>query len=317
VRLPLLIALLFAVMAAGSTEIEPAVGVAASPAELVAKCSAIDAADAIGLQELEALCPGLEHALVELGAAPFVSEAQLDELSVHSLVDLQRLAQRYRQPPQAANDIAVDSLGPILESLQQKQRTERPETWFERLKKWLRTLLDRPQQESDSWLSRWLEDHSLPEKVRVGIVYGLIILVIGLAIAVVFNEARAAGLLKRGSQRRRHVSGSDLAAAARPITLADLESAELRDRPSLLLRLLVSTLVKAGRLRADKSLTHRELSQRAVFDLAEQRESFGRVAVLGERLLYGSEAVSADEIEAVVQAGRTLDAQLAMPKVAS
>jgi hypothetical protein len=76
------------------------------------------------------------------------------------------------------------------------------------------------------------------------------------------------------------------------------------------LRMLVTTLVQSGRLRAERSLTHRELSARARFDDAQQRESFQRVAALAERTVYGSVAVPAEEIEPIVAAARELDAQL-------
>lgn len=315
-RIAVLIGLLLAASAADSAQPDPAV--AQSAAALVAQCSKSAATDIVGLSELDAACPGLEHALVQLGYAPFVSEAQLDALSVHSLMDLQQLAERYRQPPDAAaNEIEVKTLAPILESLRQPPRAELPDTWLQRLKRWLRSVFDQPQRESDSWLSRWLQERTIPEKVRDGIVNGLILLVIALAVVVLFNEARAAGLLRRGGRRGSRMS--DRATGLEPVrpSLSDLDSVAPEQRPSLLLRLLVAALVDAGRLRTEKSLTHRELSQRADFDVAEQRENFQRVAALGERLLYGDARVAPDEIETVVQAGRALNAQLAAPKVSS
>lgn len=317
-RIAVLFGLLLAASAAGSAQPEPALAVALSPAELVAKCSERAATDIVGLSELDAACPGLEHALVQLGYAPFVSETQLDALTVHSLMDLQRLADRYRQPPDAdANAIDVTTLGPILESLRQEQRTELPDTWFQRLKRWLHSVFDRPQQQSDSWFSRWLQQRTIPEKIRDGIVNGLIILVIVLALAVVLNEARAAGLLRRANRRGSQTAERATSLEPTRLSLADLDSVALEQRPSLLLRLLVATLVDAGRLRTQQSLTHRELSQHADFDAGDQRENFQRVALLGERLLYGDARVAPDEIETVVQAGRVLNAELAAPKVSS
>jgi hypothetical protein len=78
----------------------------------------------------------------------------------------------------------------------------------------------------------------------------------------------------------------------------------------MLLRMLVKTLVQSGRLRTERSLTHRELCARANFDDAGQRESFQRVAALAERTVYGSSEVAASEVEPIVTAARKLDAQL-------
>jgi hypothetical protein len=74
--------------------------------------------------------------------------------------------------------------------------------------------------------------------------------------------------------------------------------------------MLVTTLVKSGRLSTQRSLTHRELCVRARFDDARQRESFQRVAALAERTVYGGSAVSTEEIEPIAAAARDLDAQL-------
>lgn len=290
------------------------------PAEIVAKCSESADSDAIGLQELEALCPGLEHALVELGYAPFISESQLDQLNVYSLVDLQRLAARYREPPAGEfSEIEIATLKPILQSLQQAaQRGERPLTLLERFKQWLRSVFDKPQSDSESWLSRWLENVEVSEAVSRAIVYGLVILVIVLALAVLVNELRAAGLLRRRPRAgKRGEIEADAAPDATTMTLADLDRVAPNDRPSVLLRMLVATLVKTGRLRAERSLTHRELGLRAGFDETAQRECFQRVAALGERVIYGDGRVQDDEVETVVQAGRILNQQLAAPHAVS
>lgn len=291
---------------------------AAAPADVIAECGSADT-DAIGLQELEAACPGLEHALVELGYGPFISASQLDELSVHSLVDLQRLAERYREPPaDCCGDIEIASLKPILQSLQQQEQQQRPLTLRERLRKWLRSVFDRPGSDSQSWLSRWLDDVQVSAAVSRAIVYGLVILVIVLAIAVLLNELRAAGLL-----RRRVRAGKDVQIAAgadrdpATMTPADLDKVALQDRPSVLLRMLVATLVKTGRLRTERSLTHRELGLRATFDEAAQRECFQRIAALGERVIYGDGRIPEDDVATMVQAGRTLNMQLAVPKTMS
>lgn len=326
-RASLVIALLLATSAGWSQETGLQAGVAATPDQLIANCSQSADSDIFGLPELEVVCPGLEHALVELGYATFMSEGQLDTLSVHSLVDLQRLADRYREPPAQSDAVSVDTLGPILKSLQlEQQQTQRPPSLFERFRKWLRSLFDRPEGETDSWLSRWLEDFQMSEAVSRAIFYSLVVLVIVLAIVVVINELRAAGVLRRDKRAgSAAVPGDEHRPHPVAMTLADLESVPPGERPSLLLRILVSTLVKTGRLRTEKSLTHRELSLRAAFDEASQRESFQQIAVLGERLLYGSDRgndggggrVSPEEIAAAVQAGRALNTQLASPRPAA
>lgn len=314
-RPALFISLLLTAPAVWSQAGQAAGEAGASPADVVEECSGSAAGDVLGLQELEAACPGLERTLIEFGYAPFISESQLDELSIYGLVDLQRLADRYRQPPTSSSgEIDVANLKPVLQALQQDQRSERPLTLIERLKQWLRSVFDRPKGDSGSWLNRWLEDVKVSEAVSQAIAYGLVILVIVLAAAVLVNELRAAGLLRRKARAGKDARISiDAARGAAVHAPGDIDAVAPHDRPSVLLRMLVATLVKTGRLRAERSLTHRELVLRAAFDETAQRECFQQVAALGERVIYGDGRIPDDEVDAIVQAGRTLNLQLAAP----
>lgn len=286
--------------------------IATSPAAIIARCSQEDT-EAIGVKQLESPCPGIEHALVEFGYAPFLSQAQLDGLTTYGLVDLQHLAQRYTpgNEAQSAREMDVTRLDSILHSIEEPTRAELQPGLFERLKRWLRKVFDRQAANPGSWLNQWLPDLTLPEAVSKALGYLLIGIVIAVAIGVLVNELRAAGVLRRGAGSRRDRSagpdeGSPLAMPA----LRDLDALPLRDRPSMLLRMLVATLVQTGRLRTERSLTHRELGSSAALDEQAQRECFQCVAALGERTLYGGSSVPAEEIESVVAAGRSLNAQL-------
>lgn len=281
-----------------------------SPADIVARCIESDATETYGLENLETPCPGIEHALVEQGYSPFLSERQLDELSIYGLSDLRQLADRYVERP-APGGISTGSLAPILESLDAERRAGQPPTLFERFKRWLRETFGKRQDPSDSWLGRWLENIDVPETVTRVVVYGLIALVTILALAVLINELRVAGILgSKEIERKPSAVAGDAAQATKESTLADLDATPPAQRPSALLRILVATLVKRGRLRAERSLTHRELVTRVSLDDA-QRESFGQVSKLSERTVYGNARVSPDEMDRVVQAGRELAAQIA------
>jgi len=280
---------------------------------IVVECSEADS-DAVGLTALQEDCPGLEHALVELGYAPFIAEQQADTLTVHGLADLLALTRRYSEPSRA--DVAPDvgRLAPILDSLQRQQHAQVPQGWFARFKQWLRDLFEQQasQKSGDTWFKRWWSEHSLSQRWVSLMTYGLIGLVLLLAVAVIVNEIRA-GRIKDG--RRHRVNTADGAAVVEipKFTLAGLDSVAPALRPALMLQALVNTLVEAGRLRADRSLTHRELGLRATFDSAEQRDGFRHIAGLGERLLYSAMPASTEEIDAAMATGRMLRAQLAVP----
>ncbi|HKQ15386.1 MAG TPA: hypothetical protein VJT80_18255 [Steroidobacteraceae bacterium] len=279
-----------------------------SPLDLIESCSDAAGDDTTGLTALEEKCPGLTNALEQSGYLPLLSTAQRDTLDSYDLSDLLAVDDWYAEDDSAADELDVGTLGPILDSLR-AQEPERPLTWFERFKRWLRSMAERQQGDSDNWLTRWLENTKLGDKVAIILLYGALGVILALTILVIVNELRAAGVF-----RQRPASDADSVAsgtaAVEDDAAVDLDSLPVDRKASMLLRMLVTTLVQSGRLRTERSLTHRELSARATFDDAGQRESFQRVAALAERTVYGSHEAPPSEVEPIVAAARALDAQL-------
>jgi hypothetical protein len=278
-----------------------------SALDLIDDCSGSASEDTFGLTDLESECPGLTRALEESGYLALLSSAVRDELDVYDLSDLLQVDDWYEE--QAARDVEVDALAPILASLR-AQEPERRLTWFERFKRWLRSLLERRQNDPDNWLSRWLDEVDVSAAVARTILVTAIVLIMVLALAVVINELRVAGLLRKPRDVHEPGVGASGAAALGPDHASDLDALPADRKAPMLLRMLVATLVRSGRLRTERSLTYRELCTRAKFDDTQQRECFRRVAALAERTVYGSAEVRAEEVEPVVAAARALDAQL-------
>ena len=282
-----------------------------SPLDLIESCSDSAGEDTVGLTALEEECPGLTRALEQSGYLSLLSTSQRDTLDSYDLSDLLAVDDWYAEEDsqQAARELDVGTLGAILESLR-AQQPERPLTWFERFKRWLRSMADRRQGDSDSWLSRWFEENAkVTDKVVIVILYIALAVLLGLTVLVIVSELRAAGVFRR----RPATESGNVAAGAAALeddAAVDLDSLPVDRKASMLLRMLVATLVQSGRLRAERSLTHRELSARATFDDAGQRESFRRVAALAERTVYGGHEVPPAEVEPILAAARALDAQL-------
>lgn len=263
--------------------------------------------DVIGLEDIEESCPDIRVALEELGLTDLVSENQLGVLSRDGLNSLRALVSRYENEPER-EAIGADSLAPVLDSLRKPPVPEQALSWFERLKRWLREVFNKQEAQSgaDSWLSRWLDEHPLPEIVRWGLIYGSVALVVLLALAIVINEVRTAA---RGRRRKSALATAavDLPGAAGSAVLNVDAGGE---RPSALLRMLIATLVKSGRLNGAHSLTHRELAKRARFDDSIQRESFQKIAQLAEREVFSGKDVASDDLGEALRVGRNLHAQL-------
>ncbi|PZN34376.1 MAG: hypothetical protein DIU71_02725 [Proteobacteria bacterium] len=277
--------------------------------ELIAQCSRAADGGSVGLEALEVDCPGLEHALVELQLAPFITEQQAERLNVHALDDIAALTRHFTAAPPATPSMDTAMLEAILAELQ-LESTVRPPSWLERVRQWLQGLLDRWQSQEYAWLQHWLEEKKLLEGLGDALDLGSLVVVLALMVLVVRDELRAAGWLRGRGRGRRPANAAAVARRDVASGSDDMSRVPLEQRPAMLLRWLVAALQRAGRLQGDRSLTHRELTLRAGFAQPEQREAFGQVAMLAERLLYAAERVPADEIDRVLQEGIALHAQL-------
>ena len=168
-----------------------------SPLDVIEQCGDSADEESTGLTALEEECPGLTRALEQSGYLPLLSTASRDELDVYDLTDLLQVDAWYEEP--AARTVDVGALGPILDSLQ-AQEPERPLGWFERFKRWLRSMLERRGGSSDNWLSRWLEEADVSDVVAKGILFVALALILGLTIFVIVNELRAAGVFRERPQ---------------------------------------------------------------------------------------------------------------------
>jgi hypothetical protein len=278
-----------------------------SPLDVIGDCSDSADEETVGLTALEEECPGLTLALEQSSYLPLLSTSLRDELDVYDLSDVLTVDDWYAADAAGPNpDVAA--LGPILDSLR-AQQPERPLTWFERFKRWLRSMADRQERDSDTWLSRWLDRAKVTETIATTLLFVALALILALTVLVIVNELRAAGVFRKRLVVEIDNGTANTAALADEATV-DVDSLPPDRKASMLLRMLVTTLVQSGRLRTERSLTHRELCARANFDDAGQRESFKRVAALAERTVYGSSEVAASEVEPIVSAARALDAQL-------
>lgn len=278
---------------------------ARSPVDRIADCSHSAKEDTVGLTDLESECPGLTRALEDAGYLPLLSTAERDALDTYGLSDLLAVDNWYRQPE--ARDVDVATLDPILDSLRAEE-PERAPGLLEQFQHWLRSLFDRQQSDPDNWLQRWLDELDVSEKVVRTILLVAIAVLLVMVVGVIYNELRAAGLLRQRPVVQDDALKDGVSSASGDAS--DLDALSADRKASMLLRMLVATLVRSGRLRTERGLTYRELSARATFDDAQQRESFRRVASLAERTVYGGRELTAEEVEPVVAIARALDAQL-------
>jgi hypothetical protein len=289
--------------------------VGAAPLEVVRQCAETASPILTGVKALEAACPGLQDALADSGFDRILFEGWQQKINAHALAELGGLAEQYSRSRRHAPDTA--SLPKALESLQ--EQTPKIPSWWQSLKSWLKNWLSRSDSALASWLNRLLDRWSAQTDVSVTflkiVMYCLTALVVIAAVVIVVREIRAVAL----GRRARRTLPAQSSNAVQPES--DLERGLIpgaaTDALAMLLRALVRRLLQLGRLRADRSLTHRELVVRSVFENEEQRAAFADVAFAAEANFYGPRERAPDSTDAVKRRGEALLAQLAPLKSGS
>ena len=172
---------------------------------------------------------------------------------------------------------------------------------------WLRSWLGQQDGRTGSWLEDLLERLGQSRDLIMVVTYILLAIVLAAVIALVVHELRAHGVLSR---RRTPIGQGEAAPGfdnrARGPRLQDLDAASLYEQPALLLRLLVAQLMARGALQTERSLTHRELVDRALLPDADSRERFAQVSRTAERARYAAGTLDPAQARAVIADGRSL-----------
>ena len=188
------------------------------------------------------------------------------------------------------------------------------EGWWARFKRWLHELLTPQPQEDSGWLRRLLGDVSVDRALlRLITALAIAVLVI-LAVAVVVNELRVAGLLKRRPRLARQSAAGP--GAHGELGLTDLDRAEPRAQAALLLELIAARLAVQDRLPPARAFTVHELTRRARLRDEAERARLAALAAVSERVRYAADGVPAPALADALRGGRELLAALAAPATA-
>jgi hypothetical protein len=278
---------------------------AAAPLDVVRECAASAPPTVSGLENLNAVCPQLDAALTALKLNEILFEGWQDKVTAHALRDAAVLTERYSESkPHRSLDQGV--LRGILGSYKSQQE---PHSWWHALEDWFKRWLAHSNSFLASWLNRfwdrWLSHAEVSPGFLKLFAYGLTAVALAAAIVVIIRELNAAGMARRlvgvtwTRGERRDASQVASAAEAAPVSSV-----------AALLRALVQRLLQSGRLEAERSLTHRELIARSVFDSEAQRIVFAGVARTAESQLYGSQDAAPEALEQVTRQGQALLLQL-------
>lgn len=288
---------------------------AAEPDSLAAVSHAIDACtprlDAqvdVGYDRVAARCPDLARALEQSGVEQWLPQGWKEtrnNLSVGSLTEMRALVERELTTQAPTHKPRVERLNEVLVGLGDTHRRDSG-TW-RRFRKWLRDLIDRDARAAnEDWFDRMVSRVGVSDAVVEIVTYVSLGLMVVLALIVVLNELKAAGLLG-GRARAVADENAGQVPPARPVpTFGEIERAPLIERPRMLLDLIASKLTALKRLPPAGAMTVRELARSVQLEGEQDRERLATLALTAERARYAENGVAADTLELAYSKGREL-----------
>ena len=292
---------------------------------LLTDCAArLDRDRDVGYARIAQRCPELSPALTGSARSawlPGTWQERSNELSAGGLRELARLIREESRRAVAVGGPSSEALAAVL-----RQVSADPEAdsgWWARTLAWIRSLLSRQPAgaaEPEFSIADWLRSRGIGANIWTVLTYALFSVLIGIAIFIILTELRAAGLLQR--KPRDASSDTHPPRNRAPLRLEDLAGLPLRERPALLLRLILEALTAAGRMQGHApgyaSRTRREILRDARLEQASQRDALAALAGSTEQLRYAAVPPAPPEIEASIAEGSALLRQLgAVPERAA
>jgi hypothetical protein len=288
---------------------------AAEPDSLATVRGAIDACtprlDAqvdVGYERVAARCPDLARALERSGVEQWLPQGWKEtrnNLSVGSLNELRSVVERELATQAPSHKPRVERLNEVLVSLGDQHR-QGSGTWL-RFKKWLHDLVDRRERaENEDWFDRMVSRVGISDALVEIVTYVALGAMVVLALTVVLNELKAAGLLGRRARSATDEDAENLLSVRAVPTVGDIERAPMVERPRMLLELIAFKLTALKRLPPAGAMTVRELSGSVQLEAEQDRQRLASLAFTAERARYAEGGVPAELLDSAYEQGREL-----------
>jgi hypothetical protein len=290
-------------------------GVSAAPAhELLDRLDAcvgrLDQDLDVGYERVAARCPELTASLAHSAWSPWLPadwNQPRNQLSAAGLTELRKLLARSLEPTAPVRAPSTQKLAAVMARISQADDSR--QGWWERFKAWLRRLTTGHEGESDP-LRGWLSALDLSRGAAQVLAWLTLALVMAIALVIVLNELRIAGVLKvrapemRGGLPRRRADPADR-------TLVELEQRDLREQPALLLQLIADRLTEQGCLPPARALTTRELLRGARLANESEHHALTELARACEQLRFSTRDFAGASLASAIAAGQRVLAGLA------
>jgi hypothetical protein len=271
----------------------------------------------VGYARIAARCPDLTAALGESSFAAWLPadwKRPDNQLSAAGLSELRaQLARESGHRDNRRPALRTERVATVLAAVTQAAKGS--VGWWQRFKDWVRRILTTRAQTDSGWLRRWLADIELSRATTQLITWTAFALVVALAVGIVINELRIAGVL-RSRTARSHVRGAAFSRGGSATSLEEIERAAPERQPALLLELIAARLAALQRLPPARALTGRELERQARLPEESGRARLAELVSVCERVRFSGATVSSASLAAAVRDGRALLSALATAPLA-
>lgn len=240
--------------------------------------------------DLDKQCPELAKRLaLSLDAGPFGSLG-IDSTSIEGLRDLQFFAAGFDRPPASTEKYRLDfdGLDALLADVLIEETID--DSLWEQFLRWLEQYTNDSESPGLERFLDWLEQLEAPPWLADVILKASVVLIVLLALMVIGNELRLAGVLRRIRRPlnvRTDREGMDAAPSSRCVSLGELQSLPARQLAAAVLEIVTTSFADRGWLSASSSLTNGELITQLGQRHSHVAGSFTDLVNGIERVIYG------------------------------
>ena len=236
--------------------------------------------------DLNEHCPKLAKRIGLSAALAAMGPVEVDAASIEGLRDLQSFAAGFhRQPSPSENFVALDGL--LADVLIEESMDD--DLW-EGLLRWLEQFAGDGESAELKRFLNWLEELDPPPWLADVILKGSVVLILLLALMVIGNELRLAGVMQRIRRPRGlHEPTGTEDTAPKPVakSLDALAHLPPRQLAAAILEIVTGTLAERGWVSASSSLTNGELVRQINQRQTGLSASFTSLVNGTEKVIYG------------------------------
>jgi len=261
----------------------------------------------VGYERIAARCPELSQRLAAAGVDRWLPGSWRDphnDLSAGGLEELRTALERERAVSTVSRAPRPEELKAALLEMGAGGH-ERAGMW-RRFLNWLRAVVSaRGQPQGPGLLARLISRVGLPETLIQITTYVAFGVTLALALLVLGNELRAAGIFKSAARQDEDTAAA-IAAEPGELQWQDVERASPSERPRVLLTLLIERLTRLEALPPARGLTTREVTRALRLGHIEDAQRVAQLAGVAERVRYAKQPVSAADLGQALETGRAL-----------